>query len=696
MSDDGKRSMCPAHPDNALAPDCEACGGWGKRGGDGRDAIRCTECSGTGKAKRDPALVEKARELTERIMSKARRAEAGKRAGILDGDGEIVEIVSPRDALLRVVESHGFDLASATRDVVCTGESFVMILPNDTPEEKRAEVEHDCNAVMPEGLRVFVQRRGGGQGASVTATPLSPGVIPTQSASPPERVLLDAAHGARCEREAYRPGGGVPVALVDPIDGGTIHGERGPVCEPTELRDVEVTSVSMVESGGHPFKIVGNDERGELPDDDDCASQCVEVIAAEALGDEWREAIEAALGVEPDPGEHTPQWAREIVLAHREIGNKQPDAQPPKLNKRECAAVLMACDRGSQHCSECPALGCGDNTATREREPGDHLQDMRQRLTLDTHESGGTVPPRPSVPVAPVATRESFVCPECGPGAKADDEHCCAACGADCAVVAMHEPTESEREQGIVKADVSMPRPYGGALDDPAVREQVRAAIKARLAPADSVCPWHGAIGSNLDSLLPKLDERKVLDLVIAKSDDDAVRAFLVKLRDRLDAAESQRCALARACPEHLARAAVEAASGVPFDPTRPARLVNVEPADKRTVIGMAATCGVTGDEKTKRTLSDMSEPELRERAAKSIRTATHGMTTDDVCGVVAAHGLTVRTCGDDPDNPGTLVVTVAEQENDPRIAECTEALSPMLPVTVAVKIRSHPPAPYR
>lgn len=31
--------------------------------------------------------------------------------------------------------------------------------------------------------------------------------------------------------------------------------------------------------------------------------------------DAWREAVEEALGVEPDPKEHTPQWACDVIRA---------------------------------------------------------------------------------------------------------------------------------------------------------------------------------------------------------------------------------------------------------------------------------------------------------------------------------------------------------------------------------------------
>ena len=37
--------------------------------------------------------------------------------------------------------------------------------------------------------------------------------------------------------------------------------------------------------------------------------------------DDWRTAIESALGVEPDIENHTPAWAFELVRTIREIGN---------------------------------------------------------------------------------------------------------------------------------------------------------------------------------------------------------------------------------------------------------------------------------------------------------------------------------------------------------------------------------------
>ncbi len=40
-------------------------------------------------------------------------------------------------------------------------------------------------------------------------------------------------------------------------------------------------------------------------------------------GSQWRQALEWALGLEPDPINHTPEWAREVVREIREIGNRR-------------------------------------------------------------------------------------------------------------------------------------------------------------------------------------------------------------------------------------------------------------------------------------------------------------------------------------------------------------------------------------
>jgi len=47
----------------------------------------------------------------------------------------------------------------------------------------------------------------------------------------------------------------------------------------------------------------------------------IEGNAAAAV--KWRETVESALGIEPDPENHTPEWAYEIILNIREIGNKK-------------------------------------------------------------------------------------------------------------------------------------------------------------------------------------------------------------------------------------------------------------------------------------------------------------------------------------------------------------------------------------
>lgn len=45
----------------------------------------------------------------------------------------------------------------------------------------------------------------------------------------------------------------------------------------------------------------------------------------------WREALEDALGLEPDAENHTPEWAFETVRAIREIGNAA--APPPDVER---------------------------------------------------------------------------------------------------------------------------------------------------------------------------------------------------------------------------------------------------------------------------------------------------------------------------------------------------------------------------
>jgi len=48
-----------------------------------------------------------------------------------------------------------------------------------------------------------------------------------------------------------------------------------------------------------------------------------EIEDAKATADKYRIAIETALGLEPDEINHTPEWAEEIILQIREIGNKK-------------------------------------------------------------------------------------------------------------------------------------------------------------------------------------------------------------------------------------------------------------------------------------------------------------------------------------------------------------------------------------
>lgn len=45
-------------------------------------------------------------------------------------------------------------------------------------------------------------------------------------------------------------------------------------------------------------------------------------------GEQWRLALEWALGLEPDPDNHTPEWAAELVRELREIGNEERPLPP--------------------------------------------------------------------------------------------------------------------------------------------------------------------------------------------------------------------------------------------------------------------------------------------------------------------------------------------------------------------------------
>lgn len=62
-----------------------------------------------------------------------------------------------------------------------------------------------------------------------------------------------------------------------------------------------------------------------------------------ASADEWREAIENALGVESDSENHTPAWAAELVLAMREVGNQPsptPDLAQGRALEEACRVAL--------------------------------------------------------------------------------------------------------------------------------------------------------------------------------------------------------------------------------------------------------------------------------------------------------------------------------------------------------------------
>lgn len=48
-----------------------------------------------------------------------------------------------------------------------------------------------------------------------------------------------------------------------------------------------------------------------------------EIKEATDSSTEWRESVEKALGLEADPENHTPEWAHDIILTIREIGNKK-------------------------------------------------------------------------------------------------------------------------------------------------------------------------------------------------------------------------------------------------------------------------------------------------------------------------------------------------------------------------------------
>lgn len=822
----------------------------------GNPKHRCRHCDGTGKVKRDPAIVDKARELTKRIIDKAKAAndETLQNTGRDDADPHVV---SPREALLRVVERHGFDLSAHARDVVCTGESFVMILPHDTPEEKRAEVEHDCNAVMPEGLVVYVQRRGGGQGAEVTATPLSPGVIATRSASPPvlcvecgkpveharecyakptcyaclpppeplpecepaklpsERVLLQQANGAQREREAYKPK--IPPSerafISKPLPGSGI-GESKPKLDLSDLTPGGVVTEEQLARSAEALT-----ERGERVASSAKVEPINLIVECPKCGaNDWTcdplSCVCNACGFNGEPSEgetidaqafkafsHCPApepFKARVKPLRAIVGDKLADvntrqemeaairAVVPVLSKHEAQAVLAKCDRGSQHCSECPAFGCCDNTAIRVREPDDALVAMREQAC-------GVYPSEPD-PTGDIRFEP--------PPDKREP------------VVTVHEPTESEREQGIMRADVSIP-----------------------------ICPLQPGLGANLSSLVlkaTKADVRKILERVIDGATDEMVRAFLVRLGERLDSAERDRDAYRysaaywwthyqRAVNETVPKAtdpevralvpgvqdgakwreAIEWALGVEadpeehttewakelvravreignkahveaetmrrvareifgnandpvlveaieharrdrlglmpedqprlvgwleelrlrrakarepaFDPTKPARLVNLPDDDpacprcgcrlgdadycphcaklaafapvdgKGDVMKLAAQVGIEPDEKTKRTLSDMSEAELRARAAKSMRPRTLA-TRGDMKAALATFGLEVVTL-DDSDGSVTVGVSGSDPDTLPAIER---ELQESMPATLRLSLVPVPAHPYR
>ena len=48
-----------------------------------------------------------------------------------------------------------------------------------------------------------------------------------------------------------------------------------------------------------------------------------EIEEATDSATKWREFVEKALGVEANPENHTPEWAYDVILTIREIGNKK-------------------------------------------------------------------------------------------------------------------------------------------------------------------------------------------------------------------------------------------------------------------------------------------------------------------------------------------------------------------------------------
>ena len=72
-----------------------------------------------------------------------------------------------------------------------------------------------------------------------------------------------------------------------------------------------------------PIDVERCDDCGRFDSDEDATEHYLTGLARKAdLADGWRICVESALGVEPDPANHTPAWAREAVLAARELGNR--------------------------------------------------------------------------------------------------------------------------------------------------------------------------------------------------------------------------------------------------------------------------------------------------------------------------------------------------------------------------------------
>jgi hypothetical protein len=311
-----------------------------------------------------------------------------------------------------------------------------------------------------------------------------------------------------------------------------------------------------------------------ISSDPEIAALVPEII----LASEWREAVEEGLGLEQNVEEHTKKWAREIIQRMRDelaqtitakakrtdqttrekaardfIAGELEDndtrqemeaairAVVPALSKREVQALLAKCDHGSQHCSECPAFGCCDNTAIRVRGSGDYLASLRES--------------------------------ECDP-------------------YRVLEVCEGEEK------------------------------------------------------------EKRVFD------------------------------------PLYI-------------EPHANCRCVTEE-IDKRTTIGIAKEMGATGDEKTKRTLSDMEEKEIRERARKALK-VEQITTTQDLIDAIRNRGFSLVDISTDDDEPvfidereqGVVVALVRERDQE-KIDRCVEDLTALMPMGIKVVIKTATNGPYR